>query len=703
MKDVAALLAPRNVVIVGARDRPGCWADRIRGNLARFGYAGPVHAVNPRRAEVWGGPCYPDLFALPDEPDHLVVLLPAPAALDVLRTAVAAGARSATVFSSGFASDPDAEASLRELKSVAEAGLTISGPNCLGNISVPASMVTTTDTRLAELREGPVAVVGQSGGIVTSLNRVLVGRGIGTRYMVSSGNETCLTTADLMRYFATDVGVRVVLTFVESIREREDFFAACESVTGAGKHVVVLKVGQSDRARRATAGHTGAMAGAFGAFAAVAEQAGAVCVDGMDIAVETCEYLSRVPPPRGSGIGAVTVSGGVRELLLDAAARTGAQLPDLAPSTRRELARLLGEDASVDNPLDSGYAGLSDATTLARCAHLVAADPAVDVVLLQEEIVGHHEPGKEKTLQVFESEFPGATAGPSDVPIALFSMASFGLTDYARSLRDRHADLAFLQSTDKALQAVTAISRATASAAARTPPPARSPRPELVDQLTGTHPLTEPESKAVLRAYGVPTPRERLATTPDEAARAAAALRPPYVVKLVSRRLDHKSDVGGVVLGLSSQAAVRDACTAIRARHPAAEGFLVAEQVPSGIELVVGLVHDSEVGPVLMVGAGGVGVELVDDVAYVPVPCSPRTARMALQRTRVARLLAGWRGSPPCDVDAAVEAICAMGRLAHDAGDLLATAEVNPLVVGPARTGAWAVDALVVPQVTEGR
>ncbi|HZE32486.1 MAG TPA: CoA-binding protein, partial [Actinoallomurus sp.] len=284
---VAALLRPRSVAIVGARDRSGTWPDRIRGNLRRFGYPGPVFAVNPRRATVWGEPCYPDLVSLPEPADHLVVLLPAPAAVEVLRGARRAGARSATVFSSGFGAEDGLLGQLRDIAAVD--GLAISGPNCLGNISVPASLVTTTDSRLAELREGPVAVVGQSGGIVTSFNRVLVDRGVGTRYVVSSGNETCLTTADYLRFFARDDGVRVALAFVESIRDRDAFFAACAEMIAAGKHVVVLKAGQTPESRQAAASHTGALAGSFAAFAAVAEQLGIICITGMDLAVEACE------------------------------------------------------------------------------------------------------------------------------------------------------------------------------------------------------------------------------------------------------------------------------------------------------------------------------------------------------------------------------------------------------------------------------
>jgi acetyltransferase len=696
---VAALLRPRSVAIVGARDRAGGWADRIRANLRRFGFPGPVFAVNPRHTTLWDEPCYPDLASLPGPADHLVVLLPAPAAVEVLSGAGKAGARSATVFSSGFGGERGGL--LDRLRDIAAADeLAVSGPNCLGNISVPASLVTTTDSRLAELKEGPIAVVGQSGGIIMAFNRVLTDRGIGTRYVVSSGNETCLTTADYLRFFATDDGVRVVLVFAESIRDRDAFFAACTEMISAGKHVVVLKAGQTPQSRQAAASHTGALAGSYAAFSAVAEQLGVVCVASMDLAVEACEYLSRVARPHGPAVGAVTVSGGVRELLLDGAERQGATLAELREETRRRLRELVGDGVEVGNPLDSGYAGLSDPETLARCVEAMAADPAVGVVLLQEELLGRAEPGKERTLRLFDSRFPGGVVDGSGTPVALFSMASVNVTAHGRSLRDQLGNLAFLQGTDRALGAVTAIARATPS-----PPPPGEPDPGAAERralaarllsASGTGRLTEPAAKSLLRAYGLRTPREEQAGTPEEAARAASRLTAPYVVKLVSADVGHKSDVGGVALGLATPDDVRDACAGIAARHGPGTGFLVAEQVPAGVELVVGFVRDPEMGPVVMVGSGGVGVELFGDVAFAPAPCSRDTALAALNRTRVATLLRAWRGRPACDLDAVLDAVGAMGRLAAELGDLLSAAEINPLVASPGRSGVLALDALAV-------
>lgn len=695
---IHALLNPQSVTIVGARDTPGSWPDRIRGNLLRFGFKGSIFGVNPRRAEIWGETCYPDLAALPEAPDHLVVVVPARAALDTVRLAAAVGARSATVFSSGFDED---EGMLEELAESAAGGMALSGPNCLGNISVPACVVTTTDSRLDEILDGPIAIVGQSGGVVTALNRVLVNRGIGARYMVSSGNETCLTTADYIRYFAGDDGIRVVVAFVESVRDRADFLDACDLLAARGKTLVALKVGRTEASRTAAASHTGALAGNFAAFEAVAAARGVVSVSSIDQAVEACEYLSRAPMPAGGKVAVVTVSGGVRELVLDGAGAHSLPLAGLTSRTRAELTTILGADVEVSNPLDSSYVGLSDANVLVRCVEAVGADDEVGLVLLQEELLGRPEDNKRRTLDLFNESFPGGATRGARVPVALFSMASFGVNDFGRRVRAELPNLAFLQGTDKALAAMSSLLRASGT-------PARSKsagqdersahRREAAMALLAEAPeqLTEVEAKRILRLYGFETPPEAQVATPEEGRAWAEGRSGPFVVKVVSRAIAHKSDSGGVVLNLADARAVEETCSELRDRHPGLEGFLAAEQVAPSTELVVGFAHDTEMGPVVVVGAGGIAVELFGDVAFVPVPCSPDEARAAIARTKAATLLGEWRGRPAVDVRLVADAVTSMAELAAELGDVIESAEINPLVVRAGSDRALALDALLV-------
>ncbi|MDZ5445052.1 acetate--CoA ligase family protein [Micromonospora sp. 4G57] len=692
---VDALLHPSSIAIVGASERPGGWPQRIRDNLRRFGYAGVVHPVNPNREIVWGDICYASPSDLPEPADHLIVLIPAKHAVEAVRQGARAGSRSATVFSSGLDADQ-----LAELRAIAdETGMAISGPNCLGNISAVARMVTTTDSRLDKIKDGPVAVVGQSGGVVTALHRALVSRGVGVRYMVSSGNETALTTADYIRYFAADDQVRVVAAFVESVRDRDAFFAACDELAARGKRLVALKVGRSEASRLAAASHTGALAGSFAAFTAVAAAHGVVVVPSLDVAVEACELLSRVPAPSGGSVGVVAVSGGVRELALDSAALHGVELASLAEATQERISKIIGPDMEVSNPLDSGYAGLSDPANLVACVEAMADDPAVGMVLLQEELLGVRAPHKERALRLFDDSFPGGRTVGAQVPVALFSMTSTNVTEIGREIRDSLPNLAFVQGIDNAVAIAGALlsvrphltapggpASATTSATAD---PARSLLRELPEVLT------EADAKRLLALYGVTAPEEAVVASPEEAAAWASGHGPgPFVVKVVASGLHHKSESGGVRLGLVDPEAVASAAAEVVAKHPGLDGLLVAKQVVGGIELIVGFQNDREVGPVVAVGLGGTAVELYGDLSLLPARCTPQEARAALDKTAAGPVLAGWRGAAGGDVDAAVDVICAMAQLAGDLGDELESVEINPLVVLPPGQGAMALDAL---------
>jgi acetyltransferase len=410
--------------------------------------------------------------------------------------------------------------------------------------------------------------------------------------------------------------------------------------------------------------------------------------------------LSRVPAPVGGKVAVITVSGGVRELVLDGAAAHGVPLAAFSEPTRRALTDLVGPEMDVGNPLDSGFAGLSDAKVLVQCAEVAAADGEVGLVLLQEELLGRPEPGKEATLSLFDESFPSGTVRGGTVPVALFSMASFGVNDHARAIRRRLPNLAFLQSTDKALGTVAALlTTGTAGATARTTTTTRAERPDRTDRALELlaalpHRLTEIEAKRLTALYGFSTPAETHAATPEEAGAWAAQQHAPFVVKRVSRESTHKSDTGGVILDVPEPDSVAAACRTMDGTVD--EGFLVAEQVPPGVELVLGFVHDPEVGPVVMVGAGGISVELFGDVAFAPAPCTREQALAALSRTGAATLLGPWRGRPDCDVEAVVDAVCSMAELAAELGDVVESAEINPLLVRPGVPGALALDAVVL-------
>jgi len=389
IEKVGALVAPRNVVMVGASDKPGSWSARVWKNVTRYGFSGGIYPVNPRRERIWDQECYPDLHALPEPPDLLLVLVPAGAVPDVLRQGAEAGARSAIVFTSGFGEvhTPEGDALETRLRSVlAETDIGLVGPNCLGSVFGSARLVTMTDERWLDLANGPVGLVGQSGGVMLFTNRVLSERGIGSGYIVSSGNETGLGTADYIAYFAQDPHIKVIVSYLEAVSEPDRFLAACRMARDAGKPVVMVKLGESEAGRAAAMAHTGALAGSMQAFDAVAGEAGVIRVDTLDDIVETVDYLIHAPIPTGRGLGAVTLSGAYRGLLLDAAERNGLHFPALETETENKLNELLNVGSLVSNPLDGGFGVLSSEETFLATMKTMSADPNIDILLLQEEV-----------------------------------------------------------------------------------------------------------------------------------------------------------------------------------------------------------------------------------------------------------------------------------------------------------------------------
>jgi acyl-CoA synthetase (NDP forming) len=701
---VEALLNPRNVVIVGATDKPGNWAQRVWRNLKRYNYPGKIYPFNPTRESVWDERCYRNFDELPEAPDHLIVLAPAKHVAGMLREAAAKGARSATVMSSGFDEAPEAEgkvlgAELR--KAIEETGLAVSGPNCLGNFNAAASFFSMTDDRPHRFKVGPVAVFGQSGGIVMAIKRTLEERGIDTAALVTTGNETGLTTADYITYCAQAEHIRVIACYVESVHDPVAFLDALRTARAAGKPVVVMKLGASDKGREAAAAHTGALAGSMEAFDAIAGEAGALRVRNLDDMVEAVEFLTHAPLPTGSRLGSITFSGGMRGLLLDGAALNGLDYRPLSDATFKKLSEFLGVGTIIGNPLDTGFAGLTNPAAYVKSVETLLSDPDIDILLLQEELPrGPGSERKEANLRAVNELVP-----KYGKPVAFVTMISHGVNDYSRKLRDELPNLAFLQEVEKSLRAIANVIAYAERIGQKAPavPAANDAGKKLLaeyKQVAGPATLDEVRSKSLLRAYGVPAPREELAKTEDQAVAAAGRIGYPVVAKLVSAAIPHKSDVGGVIVGIKNEADLRAAFAKIVSAvaslpgKPDLEGVLIAEMVSGGLELVLGASHDPEMGPTILFGAGGVDLELVRDVALAALPLDEARANALIDRTRVSKIIAGYRGRPALDRSALVKALVGLSHVVSDAGGAIDSIDINPFLL---RTnGGVMLDALVV-------
>jgi len=707
-KKVAALTAPRNAVLVGASDRPGSWAARVWHNLRRYQFPGPVYLINPRRKEIFDRPCYPDFASLPEPPDHLIVLVPAPGVPELLRNGAAAGARSATVFSSGFGEGFDADGAKlgRELAAVIDGtGLAVSGPNCMGNICAKSRLVTLTEDRELRVRAGPVALVGQSGGMMLFLNQALEERGMDAAYLITNGNEAGLTLADYIAFFAGEAELKVIIVYIEAIADLEKFKAACRLARAAGKSIVAVKLGQSERGRGAAMAHTGSLAGVTEAFDAVAGDLGVVRAETLDDAVELAELLVHTEAPVGRRLGAITLSGALRGLLFDAAVKNDLQLPALADETTAKLKEVLGVGSLVSNPIDGGFSVLTNAEAYRTSIDALQADPNIDVILLQENVP--RELGGDRAERYMATVESIVTAGAKK-PLAFLMPVSFSHTDFSRALRAKSPHVPILQEVNKALRAIASVARRdelerlAASAPARVAAiPAETAAAAKARTLiaSGAAALNEAQSKDLLRAYGIATPVEIVAHSADEAVKAAEQIGYPVVLKAVAAKLLHKSDVGAVALHLATAEAVRGAYERIAANARQAgverlDAMLVCQQISGGLELVLGLNRDPEMGLVVMAGNGGVLLELTKDVAFAAPPMTREKARAMIGRTHAARLMAGYRGAAPLDAGALVDALVALGRIAEDLADVVQSIDINPFAVLP--RGGLVLDALFV-------
>jgi len=700
VKRIHALLHPRNIVLVGATDKPGNYAERIWNNLIKYKYEGGLYPVNAKRETIWGVPCYKDFSSLPEKPDHVLVLVPARFAVQVIRDAAAAGAHSATIVTSGFSELLDAESQKLAVdlqQAIRETGLAVTGPNCLGNLSAGEKLFTNIDDRIVTMEAGSVAIAGQSGAIVMAIRQALEDRGVGVGYMVTTGNEAGLETPDLMTYFAADPSIRVIVVYLEGVRNTKVFREACKAARAAGKPVIALKLGASE----------GGRAAAIETFDAISTREGVIRVRGLDELVETTECFVHAEPPKGGRLAAVTLSGGKRGLLIDAFYSAGLNFAPLSQSASDKLAKMLGPGSIVGNPLDAGFAAVVDPSVYMQSIKIMIDDPDTDIVIIDSELPKAPHELRERSLRAVNE-----MAGDANKPVIYISAMSIGFTEFTKGLRKSLPNIAVLQGMDRAVGAIkslieyTSLRKEVPDIVSSSKASARALLERTLKSASGAA-LDEVASKKLLRAYGIPVSKEEIAQTAADAASIAKRIGFPVVAKVVSADILHKSDIGGVVLNLNSAAEVRKAFNDITARvkklkgKPKLEGILIAQQVKADLELVVGASLDAEMGPVVLFGTGGVDIELMKDVALSGAPLDAEEAKALIGRTKAGVKIKGYRGKPALHEASAIKALVGLSNLMADAGNRIASIDVNPFLIN-AKTGV-AVDALVVLNNTAAR
>ena len=689
------LFHPRGIAMIGASSD----LSRISGQpikaLRAAGYAGGIYPVNPKYPELHGLKCYPDAVSIAEPCDLAIVAVPAAAVQQAIRDCGKAGIPFAVVLTAGFretgAEGRRLEAELK--RAIAESGVRVIGPNCQGLLSLEdrvwaafGSVVDETD-----FRPGSVSCAFQSGGFGYGIVNLAEAQGLGFRYCVSSGNETDIDMPELLSAFLDDPGTSIAFAYLEGTPDARRLLDVGRKSLEAGKPVMIWKAATTEAGIKAAASHTANMTGSADLYRAALRQAGLIEVDDVEPIVDIAKLFEQGTLPRGNRVGVLSISGGSSVVYADAAMKGGLTLPPFADATLEALRRVVPAFGSAQNPADVTAAFFNDMRVLTSALELVLADPNIDQLsILLASVSG---PAAARACEAI-----AAAAAASDKPVHVaWSGRHAKSAEAVKALTE--ARVPFLTTPVRLARAAAALARFAADR--RRLLPRRPPEVHLPAGLNlpaGAATLNEAEGKAVLRAFGIATPREVLVASGADAEAATQGLNAPFAVKIVSRDIAHKTEAGGVRLGVKRDGlaeAVRAVTVNAAKAVPGAtiDGVLVSEMA-KGVEALIGIVNDASFGPMVALGLGGVLTEVLKDVTYRIAPFDLDTAREMITELRGAKLLDGYRGQPPADKEALARALVSASQMAAALAPRLKEADINPLFVGP--DGVVAADALVV-------
>lgn len=700
------LIEPKAVAVVGASNRTGHFANQPLVNLRRHGFAGEVYPVNPRYDEVAGYRCYPDLGDLPNVPDLVVAAVRPELAVQTVDKCGELGVGAVVVVGSGFAETDSPEGHRLQqalLESVARSGVRLCGPNTLGVANFHTGAVSYASGNIpGQPRVGAVAVVSQSGGCsFTLLNRAWrLGMGIG--HVAAAGNELDISIAEFLEYYLMQPEVRSAACYMEAVRDAEGLCRVGALSARLGKPVFVMKSGFSEPGRRAAAAHTGALATSDVMCSAAFEQWGLIRARTFDELISAAGLAAHYGEAEEQSFGVYAQGGGLAVVASDLFAGAGLSLAEIGPATAARLKALM-PDTTPANPFDSGGQFLSSgAAVLTEALTEFVGDPAItSAVYMLMPVAGAR-------LAVYTE---GIVNAARDSPKPSIVM-QYGAGAISQESTDRivEAGILLLDPPEAGISALRLWSGSASRATRLSRRPRRRSDPGAAAQAralvrawraAGRCLVTEHEMGGLLDAYGIGHARQVVVTDESQIAAAAAELRPPYAVKIVSDRIAHKSDVGGVVLGLVNEPEVararRDVIANVRHARPdiAARAVAICEMAPAGIELIVGATRDETFGPAVLLGVGGIYAEIMQDAAVRLAPLGEPDAIAMIDRLRGSSLLRGTRGRPGVDLAALVDAVIRVGELAIDLGDDLKALDMNPVIAGPVGAGVVAADALL--------
>lgn len=688
-----SLLSPRGVAIIGASQSATKLGYGAARNLVVSGYGGAIHLVNPRGGELFGLPMYEDLKSVPDPLDLAVILVPAPIVPQVLEDCGQRGLGAAIIGASGFRETGEAGATLEAecLRVAREHGIRVLGPNSIGLLDTHLP-IDTSFLPLPGPIPGDITFLSHSGAICEAVIDWARGQGFGLARLISLGNQMDLTETELLAACVEDEDTRVVAMYLEGIADGRAFVEQARRAVAA-KPVVAIKVGRSERGSQAVASHTGALAGEDEAYSAAFERAGVLRAKTSEEMFDWARALAWCPPPSGRQVAILTNAGGPGAIAVDALADCGLELSQLGQQTKAALREQLPVEASVENPVDMLAA--AGPREFADCLVLLLNDPSVDSVM-----VILPPPPMSTAAEVAGALLPHIKGASKPVVVAL--MGEQLIAHAARLFRKaRVPDYRFPERAASALRALVAR----AEQAKR--PPFQPPEYEDVDRDGALAALAAAERDAdgfvgpevvakVLAAYGLPLPAQEVVADGTEMLAAADRVGYPLAAKLSSPGVVHKTEVGGVALGVEGSEELVATIASLKERAARADlpsndfRVLLQAMAPDGLDVIIGAKRDPQFGPLVMLGSGGIEVELRRDVSFGLAPLDRRAAENMIDSTFIGQRLRAWRGQPARDREAVMEVLLRLSRLACDLTDEIAEIEINPLRV--LERGALALD-----------
>jgi acetyltransferase len=700
-------LDARRIAVVGASEN-NSFSVALFNNLAAFGFPQErLYPVNPRRKEVLGQKCWPGLSDVPGPIDLAALLVSRERVPEALRSCLEKTIPAAVIVASGFAErDETGKRLQREVQQLAGQGIEIIGPNCMGFVAPAEKLAAWCSGLPKNLAAGNLTAIFHSSGMLNLFFQQCADRGVGIRYGWAPGNEITVSLLDCLRAAVEDDGTRVIGLVIEHVGERREFRRLLDRARALKKPVVILRLGRSPRAARAVQAHTGRLGTPSKAWDAFVGQTGAVAVETLDHLFENCLLLSQLPPmtspPKGKGLGIVTISGGDCSLLMDLCEDIGLDLPEPSEKSRTGISGLMGKPLSLVNPLDIEDLWSARPDAFKNAVGHFAEDAEFTIVASRLNLP------KLPTPRLTEMYEGAAQAIRSAGKEPIFLTRASEQIDAQWFEFFRRLNVPFLLEYGKGLRAIKNYLEYADRLGEPTPPyPPPTPSP-IITALKGSLPqngkaaLGYSETKSFLEAYGITFAPDGIARSESEAIEIATKIGFPVALKLLSQELPHKTEAGAVVLGVSTREQVSAAYRKLSAiaqameRPEDNEGILVQSMVLDGAELLAGIFQDPLLGPAVLVGGGGIYAEILKDVSVRVPPISRAEAAAMIRELRGSAILTGARGRAECDVSALADLLVALGQIAVEFEDRLEALDLNPVMVRPKGMGVVAADALLM-------